>query len=420
MARRANGEGGLYKDQRGYWVGQYRVDGKRKTISGKTQTEVRMRLREIQAALDNPDENIPVESTLTLGQWADSWLEIYAKPSIKITTYESYESYIRNQIKPFIGDIRLPALSAEQLQRFFNQMAETGKFGNEKGLSVKTLYNLKNLVHALLAQAVSNRLIQYNVIESVKLPRNYHQEMRVLSREEQEKLLAAADESPNRAALGIKFALFTGIRVGEMLGLKWDNVNLENGTFRIKEILRRVTNNSGIGSNSTVVKSLQTTKTESSNRTVYLIPELIDDLKAYREWQQSAADENPVFNPQNFVFITAGGSYIEPRTYQDLFQRVVRASGIARVNFHALRHTFATRAIEQGMDILVLAKILGHAQASTTLNMYGHALPDHKRESMEKLRCLYVNGAKTVAELSEIPTDSLQPAEKNALILEMA
>ncbi len=389
MARRTNGEETIYKDKRGYWVGQYRVDGKRKTVSGRTQAEVRGKLRELRNTAEKDESIEPVGDTnLTVGEWAERWLEIYARPSVKITTYESYEAYVRNQVKPHIGNIPLARLSADALQRFFNMLAESGSASGEP-LSVKTLYSIRNFLHYMIGQAVDNHMIRYNFVEAIRLPKRGHVEMRVLSRREQEQLIEAVNQSETHAALGIKFALFTGVRIGELLGLKWSSVDLENDQFRVREILRRVTDFQNEGESHTIVKSLQTTKTDSSNRTVPIIPELKADMIRYKQWQDRMAEQNPAFNPRGFVFATEEGSYIEPRTYQDLFKRTLKQARIEDANFHSLRHTFATRAIEQGMDVLVLSKILGHAQPSTTLNLYGHALPDHKQESMKKLRALY-------------------------------
>ena len=409
MAKRANGDGTIYKDVRGYWVAQYRVDGKRKTISGRTQAEVRERLRAIQHDISNEEYTVQGrEGRMTLGEWADRWLEDYAKPSVKTTTYESYESYIRNQIKPNIGNVRLSQISVDTFQRFFNLMAQSGKTGSKEGLSVKTLYNLRNMLHYMMDQAVRNRLMKFNPVDAVKLPKHEKIEMRVLSKDEQAKLLAAVNRSPDPAALGITFSLFTGVRLGEMLGLKWSSVDIDRRQFHVKEILRRITNPDKDSPYSTIVTSLQTTKTESSNRIVPIIDELAADLIAYKAWQDGEAAINPAFNPDEYVFTTVGGSYIEPRTYEDLFKRTVKAAGIPDANFHCLRHTFATRAIEAGMDVLVLSKILGHAQPSTTLNMYGHVLPDHKRESMEKIRGLYA--MEPAGESGN--TEMLQPIEQ--------
>lgn len=140
---------------------------------------------------------------------------------------------------------------------------------------------------------------------------------------------------------------------------------------------------------STSVKTVQSTKTDNSLRTVYIMNSLFADFQHYHDVQMAIMEENPGYNRDGYVFCQENGDPYEPRTYQDLFKRCVRQAGIAEANFHSLRHTFATRALEQGMDVVTLSKFLGHANPSITLDKYGHALDDHKRESLERLDVLY-------------------------------
>ena len=131
---------------------------------------------------------------------------------------------------------------------------------------------------------------------------------------------------------------------------------------------------------------------------------------SYHDVQMAIMEENPGYNREGYVFCQENGEPYEPRTYQDLFKRCVRQAGIADANFHSLRHTFATRALEQGMDVVTLSRLLGHANPSITLDKYGHALDDHKRESMERLDTLYDAAAPTAAtqtQAEDAPSASL-------------
>ena len=131
-------------------------------------------------------------------------------------------------------------------------------------------------------------------------------------------------------------------------------------------------------------------KSANARRTIPLFPQVWDDLMLYYNKQRETLQVQGVsITPTTPIFSTPTGIVYEPRTYEDLFKRTLKAAGVQDINFHALRHTFATRALEAGMDIKVLSSILGHAQASTTLNLYAHALPDHKRQSMEKMGAFY-------------------------------
>lgn len=325
----------------------------------------------------------------------DRWLEDYARPTVKLSTYGSYELYIRAHIKPQIGGLYLNTLTTDDLQRFFNERGKSGNLKVDGGLAPKALTNMRDMLHLALDQAVKNRLMQGNVVEGVRLPKNQRQEMRVLDREEQERLIMAARLAPEPAAFGIIFDLFTGLRLGELCGLRWENVSMEHQVFQVCETRNRLPNYDSSIEAATSVRTVATTKTENSRRTVYLLDDLFHDLESYKAIQDSIARQYPGYNPDGYVFCQENGQPYEPRTYQDLFKRCVRQAGIPDANFHALRHTFATRSLEQGMDVVTLSRLLGHANPSITLDKYGHALDDHKKASIGKLGELYSGTKRT-------------------------
>ena len=395
MARRTKGEGSLYQAADKSWVFQYKVDGKRKTKRFKKKADAKAFLDALSAQMSEEQTSLQSAEILTLGDWMDRWLESYAKPTVKLSTYCSYEQYIRSHIKPQIGALYLNTLRVDDLQDFFNERGQNGNVKGPGGLSPKTLTNMRNLLHMALDQAVKNKLIKENPIEGVRLPKNVQREMRVLSREEQDRLIKAARQAPEPAAFGIIFDLFTGLRLGELCGLRWKNVDMEQGLFRVCETRNRLPNHDDSIVASTTVETVSSTKTDHSRRTVYLLDELFQDLKYYKEIQDSIAAEYPGYNQEGYVFCQKNGQPYEPRTYQDLFKRCVRQAGIRDTNFHALRHTFATRSLEQGMDVVTLSRLLGHANPSITMDKYGHALDDHKRSSIGKLGGLYAGAKKT-------------------------
>ena len=395
MARRAKGEGTLYQAADKSWVFQYRVDGQRKTKRFKKKVDAKA-FQEALTAQMTDEQPAPGQSieVITLGEWMDRWLESYAKPTVKLSTYCSYEQYIRSHIKPQIGMLYMNRLRVDDLQDFFNERRQNGNVKGPGGLSPKTLTNMRNLLHLALDQAVKNKLMKENPIEGVRLPKNVQREMRVLSREEQDRLIRAARQAPEPAAFGVIFDLFTGLRLGELCGLRWQNVDMEQGTFQVCETRNRLPNHDDSIAASTTVKTVSSTKTDHSRRTVYLLDELFQDLKYYKEIQDSIAAEYPGYNQEGYVFCQENGQPYEPRTYQDLFKRCVRQAGIRDTNFHALRHTFATRSLEQGMDVVTLSRLLGHANPSITMDKYGHALDDHKRTSIGKLGDVYAGAKK--------------------------
>lgn len=387
MARRTNGEGSIYHRKDGRWMALYYVDGERKTLTDRSKAKVKAKLQEINYAI--AQGTFTDTGNQTLGQWLDEWLDNYAKDSIKLSTYISYETYIRAHIKPNIGNVRMKDMSVGTLQKFLVGLKDSGRADKQKGgLSAKTIKNIHLMLHAALQQATDNNLLNQNYAEGAKSPKVVDKEMRVLDRTEQRSLIEACRASENPASFGIIFSLFTGLRIGELLGLRWINVDFKKHNFAVKESLNRLKT---FDENSKTATTLErrSPKTVNSKRNVDLIDELYADLLIYKKKQDAIAAEFSGYNPEGYVFVMAAGNPFDPRTYQDLFKRELKAAGVPDANFHSLRHTFATRAIENGMDILVLSRILGHAKPSTTLNMYGHVLTEHRIESMQKISNLY-------------------------------
>lgn len=394
MARRMKGEGSLYQTKDKTWVCQYYdADGKRRTKRFQRKADGRDFLDNLhQTASPQTDTRLPgqaVNHGNTVGSWMDQWLETYARPTVKLSTYCSYEMMTRVHVKPSLGDILLVKLDPVTLQEFFNQKYSNGKTTGEGGLSAKTLRNLRNLFHLALEQARKNGLIQTNLVEGVRLPKEQKREMRVLSREEQRRLMLACRAMPEPASFGVIFTLFTGLRMGEVCGLRWDNVDMERRQFLVCETRNRLPNHDDSIEASTSVCTVSTTKTDHSRRIVYLCDELYQELSRYQEIQFSIMGQYPGYNAGRYVFCQENGEPYEPRTYQDLFKRCVSRAGIPGANFHSLRHPFATRALEQGMDPVTLSKLLGHANASITLDKYGHSFESQKRAGMELMGALY-------------------------------
>ena len=397
MARREKGEGTLYQAKDKSWVYQYSVDGRRRTKRFRRKADAKAFMEALSAgpivpSVEKSSTGPQQAEPITVGEWMDRWLEKYAKPTVKLSTYCSYEQLIRSHVKPQIGSRYMSTLTGENLQDFFNERREQGNVKKEGGLSTKTLTNLRNMMHLAFGQAVKNKLLAENLVEGVRLPKAEKHEMRVLDREEQTRLVLAARRAPEPAAFGIIFDLFTGLRIGELCGLRWENVDMEGRSFKVCETRNRLPNFDDSIETSTSVATVKTTKTDNSRRTVFIMDGLYQDFLDYQTIQLSLKKQHSGYNPDGYVFCQENGQPYEPRTYQDLFKRCVRQAGIPDANFHSLRHTFATRALEQGMDVVTLSRLLGHATPSITLDKYGHALDDHKRTSVEKLGGVYSAG----------------------------
>ena len=389
MARRSRGQGSLYQAKDKTWIYQYYDgDNKRRTKRFARKTEARAFADALLAAVQSPLSSGRA-APMTVTEWMDQWLETYARPVIKLSTYTSYETYIRGHVKPEIGSLYINRLTTLDLQKFFNERAAEGNLKGDGGLSPKTLRNLRNMFHLALEQAVREHILPYNPIDGVRLPRDHKKEMRVLSLTEQNRLIWAAKAMPEPAAFGIIFTLFTGVRIGELCGLRWENVSMEHKVFRICETRNRLPNHDAGIASATSVITARTAKTDSSLRTVYIMDQLYQDLACYRMVQEEIRKQYPGYNREGYVFCQENGAPYEPRTYQDLLKRCVRRAGIQETNFHALRHIFATRALEHGMDVVTLSRILGHANPSITLDKYGHAQEEQKKRSINQMGDIY-------------------------------
>lgn len=406
--KKANGEGSISKRKDGRYMGRYTVDGKRKAVYGDSFEEARQKLNEV---LNEIAKGVYIEpNKYSVEKWLRDWLELYALPTVKRSTYISYEGYVRLHLVPELGRIKLTSLKTEDLQRFFKKKAGTEE---KKGLSPKTLRNIYNMLHAALEQATVDRKIIHNPILGVKLPKVKAKEMRVLTVEEQAALQEAVSCAEELHAYGITFAVSTGVRLGELLALCWKDVHEKERYIYIRRTLGRLQKvdekgrvmkkEKGIPSTEIVVRS---PKSELSMRKIPLFDELWNDLMAYKEKQNALKNAlGSAYQDQGYIFATPLGTPNDPKVFQTLFKRLIETAGIEPANFHALRHTFATRALESGMDIKVLSAILGHAQASTTLNLYGHVLPDHKKVSMEKMRWNYMGCRSASGSPDNTPAD---------------
>lgn len=397
--KKANGEGSISKRSDGRYMARYTVNGKRRAIYGATHEEVRVKLNEVLNDIAKGTYIAPQKDTV--GMWLKEWLVTYALPTVKQSTYISYEGYVRIHLEPELGNVKLTALTTEQIQRFFNKKYRG--YQGKKGLSPKTLKNMYNMFNATLEQAVINNRLIRNPLRGVKLPSVTKKEIGILSAEEQALLHSAANSSAELPAFGIIFTLSTGVRLGELIGFQWGDINMKKHSIRVRRTVGRlqkvdedgnlVAKETGKATTEIVIRS---PKSITSQREIPLFDELWDGLMAYRSRQSEMFDAFGIdFNSTTHIFCMPTGKVYDPRTYEDLFKRTLKAADLPGINFHALRHTFATRALEAGMDIKVLSSILGHAQASTTLNLYAHALPDHKRDSMEKMRSFYGAGLDT-------------------------
>ncbi|MPM60593.1 Tyrosine recombinase XerC [bioreactor metagenome] len=390
--KRSNGEGSIYKRADGKWcsaitVGTDPITGKikRKTFYGKTKEEVRQKLIDLQYKLQNDAYIEP--SILTFSAWIDIWLNQYKKGSIRDKTFENYEYLSRVHIKPSIGNIQLKKLTPEVIQNFYNEKHEHGRSDGKGGLSAKTVRNIHNIIHECLDQAIKSGKITRNVSEATTLPRKQQKEIHILTREDEIKFLKVAIED----RLGIAFivSLATGLRLGELLGLHWADINLDEGIINVRQALARVKLFKEDGSTESVLK-FQPPKTKAGRRTIPLPTNVLKYIKVHKLNQsKEKLSIGEDYENNALVFCTEFGKPIDPRNLIRKFQQILKKANLSKTNLHSLRHTYATRLLESNEHPKVVQEILGHSSISVTLDIYSHVLPEIKKAAAEKINDIF-------------------------------
>ena len=368
--KRANGEGSIRKRSDGRWEGRYTAGyhpdtGKRiiKNVLGKTQAECKAKLK--QAIADAEKLDAAKAGTYTVGQWLEVWFNDYAMLKVRPSSHQTYRGYLDHHIKPHIGDVPLARLSSLDLQRLYKSLLSNGRVDRiesqkqPKGLSAKTIRNIHQIIFSALKLAVEQRLILHNPAEGCALPKAEHREMRTLSADQLASFLREAMESGVYEMYYID--LVTGLRRGELLGLKWEDIDLERGDLRVKRQLSRI--------NGEIVEA--PLKTKNAYRTLPLSAEAISVLKA----QKKKAGSSP------WVFPSPNGGPLSPDSVLHMLHRVLKRAGLPEVRFHDLRHTFATLALQNGVDIKTVSGMLGHFSAGFTLDTYAHVTTSAKRKA---------------------------------------
>ena len=384
--KRGNGEGSIRKRADGRYeirvsAGIDPATGKYKKVSKyyDTKTEALKAMHRLYE--DVKAKNGSASGNYTLVQWLEHWLEKYMKNSIKQSTYISYRGYIKNHFEPSFGKCKLQNFTPAMLQEYYN-------FKYQSGLSPKTIRNMNMCLHKALSQACKEGLITVNVSECVELPKGKKPEITVLTVEQQQKLISVSYEY--RYGIFIRLALVTGLRLGELLGLRWQDIDLLGKRLYVRQTLNRLRKYDTDEGEDVTEIVFGTPKSENSKRSVPLLPIAVSDLKAWKKVQIKDREKLPGFYEDSGLIVTNEfGKYIEPRTFKDYYDKILKAAGMEGLTFHALRHTFATRALENGMDAKTLSIILGHYTVSFTLDTYAHVLDGFKEKEMQKLSGLY-------------------------------
>lgn len=382
--KRANGEGTIFKRKDGRWCGEYYDDAptpKRHILYGKTQAEVRKKLKERQM---HPGEELSKESSYTLEKWVLFYLENYKKNEVKETTFNSYMGIYRKHIwKSKIGSMTLKKITSNDFQKYYNDKI-SGKY------SAKTIKHIYIIFNCALNKAVQLRYIHENVNSAVVLPKCQKYYAKVLCADEVAKIFHEAKEEPIYPIIAL--TMCTGLRKGEVMALKWENINFEDKELYVVGNLCRVTNDTSIESRHTYTSQILTPKTEESKRAVPLTDIAIEALKIQQRNQKRQQEEfEEIYVDKGFVFTENDGSTLKQRGFMDKYHEFLEKYGISNIRFHDLRHTFASLLLEAGESPKIIQELLGHTSITTTMDIYTHISKQSKIKTVKALDDLVKN-----------------------------
>ena len=374
--RRANGEGSIRKRADGRWEGRYTVGhdpktGKQqfKNVLGKTQIEVKEKLK---AAIEKSKGlDISKADQFTLSEWLRYWLDNYGKVYLRPSSLTNYTGFLDNQISnDKIADIKLSKVTTNDLQQFYSRMSESGRVQRKesqnkpKGLSAKTVRNIHCFISHAMSRAVDEKLISENPASRCILPKKEQKEIEILPLNDLQKFFEEAKKS---GVFELYFTeLATGLRRGELLGLKWTDIDFNANSIYIQ---RQIIRTDGEVKESPL-------KTKNAYRQIIIPPEVSKILKQKKERENGFSE---------YVFSSPTSGPISPDSVLKMLHRVLKRAGLEKVSFHALRHTFATMALQNGVDVKTLSGLLGHYSAGFTLDTYGHITPAMKQDAADKV-----------------------------------
>lgn len=374
--RRPSDDGMVRKREDGRWEGRIVVGHdekglpKTKNVLAKTKSECSAKLNALKASLQGPSEpkQRKPNADMTFGAWLDHWYQRECKPKIRPKTQADYENRIYQHVIPELGAIPLARLTAADLQQFYNRLKEGGRLLRVEqygpGLSDRMVKSCHVTCRMALDQAVAQGLILKNPALSCKAPVTRPKEMQVLTGEEIQRLPIQAKEDGCFELLLLE--LTTGLRRGEILALRWDDLDFRTGTLRVERQVQRIQGKLAVSQ----------PKTRASSRSILLPTPVLKILEQYR---QSVTSRWMFPSPRK------GDSPRDPTAVRKKLSAVLKRAGCPAARFHDLRHTFATSALEHGMDVKTLSTVIGHVSSATTLNVYAHVTDEMRQKAADKI-----------------------------------
>ena len=365
--RRAKGEGSIYRRKDGRWAAEWTAQTlngpRRRTVYGKTQTEAIQKRKDEMA--EERGGMASDAGRITVGEYLGWWMENVVENDVAHRTFHNYQSQIRNHILPALGKKKLRTLKLEDVEGLYRSMAASG-------LSSATVRYVHAVLRRALKQAVVRGLVPHNAAEGASLPRTGKQEIRPLSPDEVRRFLAAARGDRLEALFVV--AVTCGLRQGELVGLRWGDIDLEARRLTVRRQLQRSKDGSGLVFSPTKNKK---------NRAIRLGNHGIEVLKAHRRRQSEEKRLAKGLHPESdLVFVTTQGTPLDPpNLVARSFKPLLRRAGLPDIRFHDLRHVCATLLLSQGVSVKVVQEVLGHSSVSVTMDVYSHVLPDMQEKA---------------------------------------
>jgi len=363
----------IYKRKDGRWEGRYKkgYDDKGKIkygyVYGKTFTGVRDKLRDFPLI---EKEKIYQPTEIRYSHILNEWLE-YIRLKVKESSYTRYYQIVYSHLIPNLGSYKIEDITPPVINNLALKLLKSGRTDNKGGLSPKSVSDINSVIKSTILFA---NVKGYTVNSNIKLLpiRQSTQSIRVLSVMEQSLLCKELLSETDLIKFGILLSLYTGIRIGEVCALKWENIDVSSGTLYVRSTMQRI-KNTDAGAKTKTKIIISAPKSENSVRDIPMTFFLAEKARQFK------SDDN------SYVLTGKANKFIEPRTLQNNFKKYVAKCGIENANYHCLRHTFATRCIELGFEVKTLSEILGHSNVNITLNRYVHSSFELKKHEMEKL-----------------------------------
>ncbi|MFS0672033.1 tyrosine-type recombinase/integrase [Ornithinibacillus sp. 179-J 7C1 HS] len=328
---------------------------KQKTVSGfSSKKEAQIAAEELERQVRN--KTYINETDQTLNQVIDEWVEWVAKNNMRPSTLNNRMGIINSRIKPKLGHVKIKDIEPSTVHSLYNKMI------NEEGLSKSYARTVHNLLSTIFKYAIKSNKVKINIMEKVDAPIPEHKEMQTWSVEEIDKFLNETKDAPTHITYVL--AIYIGMRMGEILGLRWKDIDFNNKTIHIVQTLVRI----GGGFD------FQEPKTKNSKRQITITDDVIEELKKHKEQQKTESE---------LVVTTSIGTPYSPRNLQRNFNMFIDRAKVTKIRFHDLRHTHATLLLKLGENPKIVSERLGHSKITVTLDTYSHVLPDMQKQASE-------------------------------------